>query len=86
MVVRPSSSVKSIVLRASGQSPPHSSVITSRSGGTTSLTTPVISISSPSPLRQPKRYGAPGRSSSSQTGIVQPGGPSIHCVMCSGSV
>src|SRR5579871_3837968 len=47
---------------------------------------PRISSSSPSAWRQTKRQAPPGRRSISQTGIVQPSGPSSHCGTCRGSV
>src|SRR5271157_3996149 len=55
-VVLPSSSERVSVLSVSGQSPPHDSVDTSRSGGVISRYTPRISISLPSEWRQPKRH------------------------------
>src|SRR5581483_7025000 len=45
-----------------------------------------MSSSSPLPLRQRKCQAPPGRRSISQTGIVQPSGPSSHCGTCRGSV
>src|SRR5215470_144755 len=86
IVVRPPSSVSSRVVRVSGQSAPHDSVETSRSGGATSWYTPVIDISLPSSRRQTKRQAPPGRRSTSQIGMVQPSGPSIQCGRCSGLV
>src|SRR4029453_2350518 len=44
---------------------------------------PRISILVPSSLRQTKRHGPPGRRSISQTGIVQPSGPSSQFGTCS---
>src|SRR5215472_10569391 len=77
-LVLPSSSEKTTVLRVSGQSPPQDSVETTRSGGFTSRYIPRISISVPSARRHTKCHAPPGRRSISQTGIVHPGGPSIH--------
>src|SRR4029077_13412385 len=45
-----------------------------------------MSNSDPSSARQTKCHAPPGRRSTSHTGIAQPGGPSIHFVMCSGLV
>src|SRR6266851_6451200 len=74
------------VLTVSGQGPPHDSVQTSRSGGVISRYTPRISMSVPSARRQTKCHAPPRRRSISQTGMVQPSGPSIHCGTCLGLV
>src|SRR5690606_21191243 len=88
IVVRPFFSVSTRVLIASGPWPPHRSVVTSFSGGTTSTTSPDISKSSPWPegLCQPWRQAAPARGSNSQIGIVHPSGPSSHCCRSAGVV
>src|SRR6266545_6909511 len=86
IVVLPSSSERIRVLRVSGQSPPHDSVETSRSGGVISRYTPRIPISVPSERRQTKCHIPPARRSISQTGMVQPLGPNIQCGRCLGSV
>src|SRR5207245_11457837 len=79
IVVLPAFSVRTSVLSVSGQSPPHDSVATSRSGGAISRYTPPIPISVPSERRQTKCHAPPGRRSISQTGRVQPLGPNIQC-------
>jgi hypothetical protein len=61
-------------------------VETSRSGGVISRYTPRIAISVPSERRQTKCLAPPGRRSISQTGMVQPFGPSIQCGTCPGLV
>src|ERR1700676_1121804 len=78
-VVSPASSEKTTVLRVSGQSGPQDSLETTRSGGWTSRYEPRISISLPLAWRQTKCQAPPGRRSISQTGMVQPSGPSIQC-------
>src|SRR6266542_1968057 len=86
MVVLPSFSERLNVLSVSGQSAPHDSVVTTRSGGTISLYTPRIPISVPLERRQTKRHVPPSRRSISHTGMVQPSGPNIQFGTCSGFV
>src|ERR1700690_1870610 len=77
-VVFPACSVRTSVLMVSGHSGPQDSLETRRSGGLTSRYSPRISISLPLEWRQTKCQEPPGRRSTSQTGIVQPSGPSIQ--------